>query len=111
MNPELSVTIVNESGVEPPSGVTVTARGTVTGRAARRTERERESHVRERASVPIATGIDATLAARNYRSPHHASPATMTPGHHTHRVTAAAPNRPLLAPMGDSPDIAVCATY
>jgi hypothetical protein len=94
MNPEVAVAIANESGMEPPSGATVTARGTATGRAERRTEREKESHVRERAMATIAAGIDATLAG----NPHHANPATVTLGQHTHGVTAAAPNRPLLAP-------------
>jgi hypothetical protein len=94
MNPEVAVAIANESGMEPPSGTTVTARGTATGRAERRTEREKESHVRERAMATIAPGTDATPAGH----PHHANPATVTLGQHTHGVTAAAPNRPLLAP-------------
>jgi hypothetical protein len=98
MNPEFAVAIANESGVEPPSGVTITAGGTVTGQAEWRTERERERHVWERAFATIAAGTDATQAARNYRSLHHANAATTTPGHHTHRVTTAAPNRPLPAP-------------
>jgi hypothetical protein len=67
----------------------VTPRGTATGLPERRTERERENHVRERAMATIAPGADATLAG----SLQHVNPATVTLGQHTHGVTAAAPNR------------------
>jgi MYND finger len=97
-NPE--VTVAGESGVEPPSGVMMTAGGTVTGRVERRAERERERQARERALVTIATGADTTQTARGgaFRSSHNPNTATTTLGHQTPRATATGANRPLLAP-------------
>jgi len=92
-NPE--VVVASETGETPSTGVTMTAGGTVTARAERRAERERERHTRERALATIAAGAEATQAARvaAFRNAHNPSLS-----HHTARATATAANRPLLAP-------------
>jgi len=79
MNPE--VAIANESGVEPPSGTTITAGGIVTAWAEWRTEWQRE---RER----VLLGCKNLLKSSSCYS-HHCNS-----GHHPHMVTAAPPTRP-----------------
>lgn len=94
---------------EGPTGVITTHGGTVTGRAERRADRERERHARERAVATNATGAQAAHAARvaafrNGRGDANintvrpiAAPPTATP-----RVAGTpGANRPLLAAPED----------
>lgn len=80
--------------------VTMTAGGTVTGRAERRAERERERHARERALSTVTPGAELIQATRvaAFRNAHNGH-ATATAGNYSSRTTATAANRPLLAPQ------------
>jgi hypothetical protein len=97
INPDVAV--AGEIGT--PTPVTMTAGGTVTGRAERRAERERER--RERALSTATPGAESTQAARvaAFRNAQNVN-AVATAGNYSSRATATAANRPLLAPAVQS---------
>ena len=72
----------------------------MTGRVERRTEREWERQVRERALATIATGADSTQTARGgtFRNLNNVNTTATALVHQTPRATTTGANRPLLAP-------------